>query len=398
MHILIFLVAACLLVLCVRIVSVRKHRATFPSKSKLASLFEQSKREDNIGIVLTKFWNAEVAAIIKDDFFTFESSEITGRPAVIVSENPYWLSWKDKKIYLQGYEVIGALRPGVDIIVICNDKKYVIKENQIEWMKMAVNDANSEFDDYYVDIELNGASIQRVFYREAVKEVKVTAEMTSSSKVVFSTKSGKFHTHNLGDISGFCHFSIRLNRDYGCQIDCVITDGKNVIDGMGMSVENYAIRFQPFYINTPNKPEELMPGRSLFKRGLHIAGYVTNTNVMLSCVCDYCKKSFLLRHFHAGFSGVGYFYSDSGKYTLSVSGNVPESFIPPSCPSISEIENVEGKLPTAPDGTSFKYFNSFKCPHCSEVYVDFESHREQRQLESYASYFKKSDLLKVTLD
>jgi hypothetical protein len=59
-------------------------------------------------------------------------------------------------------------------------------------------------------------------------------------------------------------------------------------------------------------------GKGLSERGLHFSGTVTPSNVRCICVCDSCKQSFSLQHFHAGFSDAQYFYSTNSKETLVV--------------------------------------------------------------------------------
>ena len=109
--------------------------------------------------------------------------------------------------------------------------------------------------------------------------------------------------------------------------------------------------------------------------------------------CDRCKKSFQIRSYHAGFSNSGYFYSDSGKYTITVSDQVPGCPVPLSETNAADLAALEALLPQAPDGTYFRYLNPFRCPHCAAPYIDFEKNPKERLEEYYGNYFLGSELL-----
>ena len=54
----------------------------------------------------------------------------------------------------------------------------------------------------------------------------------------------------------------------------------------------------------------------------------------------------------------------------------------------STLEIVENKLPKpSNDFGSFRYYNSFKCPHCLTPYIDFENHKEIRPREYYGNTY-----------
>lgn len=82
-----------------------------------------------------------------------------------------------------------------------------------------------------------------------------------------------------------------------------------------------AVRLQPFFLSNANNNNIGLIGKGLFDRGLHFTGTVTPTTVRCVCICDNCKQSFTLQHFHAGFSEVQYFYSTDSKETLVVPYN-----------------------------------------------------------------------------
>jgi hypothetical protein len=154
------------------------------------------------------------------------------------------------------------------------------------------------------------------------------------------------------------------------------------------------IRIQPFFLSEGKVRNEELFGRGLFARGLHFSGTITRGDIILSCECDLCKKSFQIRSFHAGFSNSGYFYSGSGKCTVTVSDRVPGCPAALSEPNPAELAALEAALPPAPDGTHYKYTNPFRCPHCSAPYIDFEKNPKDRPEEYYGNYFVDSELLR----
>ena len=100
------------------------------------------------------------------------------------------------------------------------------------------------------------------------------------------------------------------------------------------------------------------------------------------------------KSFHAGFSNLSYFYSESGSQTLVVSSYLDGA--PPAMgkPDFEKLAVLEAQLPLAKDGTRFKYKNSFRCPHCGAAYIDFERFPNLRETEYYGNYFYGDEIAK----
>lgn len=228
---------------------------------------------------------------------------------------------------------------------------------------------------------------------------KLTSKWLKSGGVVeFLDHSGDSHKHDLKFFSGWFHFSIRVHENKVCQADCAITDDE-IYDKNAFSIgKAKGIRFQPFFIAGAIGNNSVFAGKGLFERGLHFRGNITHGAISLSCECEHCRKSFIINSFHAGFSKLGYFYSDSGAYTLTVDDHLPGSPVVLTTPNESELIDLESKLPLAPDGTRFKYTNSFRCPHCKNPYIDFIANPEARVAEYYGNYFPGNEILKYEPD
>lgn len=243
-------------------------------------------------------------------------------------------------------------------------------------------------------VRVNGQDLCTVLAAQVPCEVKATREVASEGFVEFIDPQGVTRRHGLGSSSGWFHVSVRVHENLACQIDCIITAERTFSPDALAKGEATGIRFQPFFLAAGATSDEEFRGKGLFDRGLHFVGHVTPSNVLLSCTCDGCRRSFLIHSFHAGFSQVGYFYSGSGKHTLVAGIEVPGCPAALSEPDAAALAALEAVLPPAPDGTRFRYSNPFRCPHCATVYIDFEGHPEYRPNEYYGNYFVGSALLR----
>lgn len=239
--------------------------------------------------------------------------------------------------------------------------------------------------DILLVMRLNGDEIDQVSADAIPCELTSSRQITPGAIVEFEASNGARHTHSLGELSGWAHFSLRVHAGLACQADCAVTATETYDPQDLMSEKGLGIRFQPFFLpGSKGDPEELR-GRGLFRRGLHFSGTVTPGSVRLSCECDECHRSFHIQSFHAGFSNCEYMYSASGKYTLIMDSRVEGAPGALGTPELALIKKLESSLPLAPDGTAFKYLNPFRCPHCSAPYIDFERFPDQRPTEYYGN-------------
>lgn len=190
------------------------------------------------------------------------------------------------------------------------------------------------------------------------------------------------------DLTGqFFHSSIRVLKNRAVMIDGIISKDRNKCPDW--KADNYeAIRLQPFYLSEKEQENEKLKGAGLFHRGLHFSGTVTPSGVRVICICDSCQKSFTLQHFHAGFSEAQYFYSTDSKKTLIVPYGQIENMPTQLQETIDDrtLELAEKQLPKSTNGHgSYKYYNAFRCPHCSSPFIDFEKNRDIRPNEYYGN-------------
>ncbi|EFC48421.1 hypothetical protein NAEGRDRAFT_63499 [Naegleria gruberi] len=141
------------------------------------------------------------------------------------------------------------------------------------------------------------------------------------------------------------------------------------------------LKFQPFFLPGQNARNLEFIGKGLIKRGIYSKGFPTPTNINSICSCDQCRKSFTLKHFNSSQPHIDYFYA-SGNRTLVAShgklGKTPEE--------------IDEKL-RATGWEDFSFFNPFKCPHCSSIFIDFEMKKSLKEEEIYGNYLLNSNIL-----
>lgn len=245
-----------------------------------------------------------------------------------------------------------------------------------------------------LQVSVDGVTLCTVTNESLPCELKPAAAIRAGSEVLFLAADGIEHRHTFGDAQGWAHFSVRVHSNFACQPDCLITNSPQFDADAFSRGDALGIRFQPFFLPGSSITNSDLRGKGLFARGLHFSGRVTPGSILLSCECDSCHRSFLIKSYHAGFSNSGYFYSGSGKYTITVSLNEEGAPVALTDPEPSALAALEMRLPEAPDGLHFAYLNPFRCPHCSAPYIDFAAHPGLRASEYYGNYLAESELLR----
>jgi len=230
-----------------------------------------------------------------------------------------------------------------------------------------------------INLRNNNVEIRPIFkFEKDIPEINIFEDNVLIKRFIIEPLN---NNPNLKD--QYFHSSIRVNANSSVQIDGYIS--KNPIKENG----GEGIRFQPFFLSDKLDLNKSLKGKGMFQRGFHYNGIISSGNIRLICICDECQKSFTVQFYHAGFSEVQYFYSSSSKETLLVSynsnlGNVPHQLQTEI--DESDLKVLESKLPITSDG-SFKYYNSFKCPHCNFDYINFRENKEIRPTEYYANFY-----------
>lgn len=103
-------------------------------------------------------------------------------------------------------------------------------------------------------------------------------------------------------------------------------------------------------------------GQDLVMKGLKYQGYTTPANIRLIGICPDCGKSFAFHGYAFYMAQSDVAYSDDG---LDV------------CEIVAyDIDKESWKYET--EGKTFRYYNSFNCPHCGVPYIDYKKHPENK--------------------
>ena len=224
-----------------------------------------------------------------------------------------------------------------------------------------------------VAIEFSDANPVIAVYEDGVLRMQYTVDPLADNPIL----TGQFF-----------HLTIRLLPSDAVMIEGLVTSGSaRPAEAMGIE----AIRFQPTNLSRSDEAFADNKGQGLFTRGLHFPGHITPKNVRLCCICDICKKSFMLQSIHTGYSESEYFYSEKGTSTLIVPRLRAARKV-----SIDELESL---LPLSKrDGTRFGYFNPWRCPHCEAPYIDFKRFPNIRKSEYYANHLINTAVERFEVD
>ena len=103
-------------------------------------------------------------------------------------------------------------------------------------------------------------------------------------------------------------------------------------------------------------------GQDLVVKGLKYPGYTTPGYVRLIGICPQCKKSFAFHGCNCYLLQNDVAYSDDGM----------------DCCQIEEQNIDKEHWSYTTDGKTFRYYNSFNCPHCGTPYIDYKKHPENK--------------------
>lgn len=235
---------------------------------------------------------------------------------------------------------------------------------------------------------IDGTDVAKVTPNDLPCERQPSVRVSPSSSVSFVDSNGRTYRHDLPFEDGWLHLSVRVFEHRVCQADGILSQSATPNPEAFGTGADRGIRFNPFYLPGCQADEQELKGRGLFFRGLHFSGRITPGNVSLSCICDACARSFRLQSFHTGFGNCAYFYSESGRDTLIVEDTVPGCPAVLASPAEPALAEFEQRLPRAKtDGTTFRYSNPLRCPHCSGAYIDFRRFPNERPTEYYGNHF-----------
>ena len=147
------------------------------------------------------------------------------------------------------------------------------------------------------------------------------------------------------------------------QMDGFISDTS---EDRKMTLNDIGYRMEGHFLAFGGKLSKLryasMRGQDLVAKGLKYQGYTTPANIRLIGICPDCGKSFAFHGYAFYMAQSDVAYSDDGL-------DVCEIFA-------YDIDKDSWKHET--EGKTFRYYNSFNCPHCGAPYIDYKKHPENK--------------------
>lgn len=183
------------------------------------------------------------------------------------------------------------------------------------------------------------------------------------------TREYCLQTEGDEDFTGkWFHICVRLNMTgkppvMTMQMDGFITDTPEKRE---FSVRDVGYRMEGYFARSGGEQAklryEMLRGQDLPMKGLKYPGYTTPTNIRLIGICPDCGQSFACHGYAYYMMQYDVAYSDDGL----------------DCCSISQyhIDPKTWTYETA--GKTFRYYNSFNCPHCGMPYIDYKKYPENK--------------------
>ena len=104
-------------------------------------------------------------------------------------------------------------------------------------------------------------------------------------------------------------------------------------------------------------------GAELEEKGLRYGNYITPANVRCVGVCRKCGKSFVFNTYNYPMGELEPAYSDDGLHTAKL--------------HTAPVDKKNWRITL--NGITYRYFNSFCCPHCGGAYIDYKNRNELKR-------------------
>lgn len=183
------------------------------------------------------------------------------------------------------------------------------------------------------------------------------------------TREYRLQTEKDEDFTGkYFQISIRLGMQGNPSVPVAQIDGfvSDTPEDRKMTMDDVSYRMEGHFLacggaNTKVR-YEMNRGQDLPMKALKYPGYTTPSNVRLVGICPDCGKSFCFHGyaFYMGQNDVA--YSDDGL----------------DCCQISDYNIDKDSWTYEADGKTFRYCNSFCCPHCGAPYIDYRKFPEKK--------------------
>ena len=184
-------------------------------------------------------------------------------------------------------------------------------------------------------------------------------------------KARPYHLQTEGDedfTGKFFQYSVRLGLMGTPPVPTVQLDGfiSDAPEERKMKTEDIGYRMEGYFMSAGGEAAKqryaALRGQDLVAKGLKYPGYTTPSNVRLIGVCPECDRSFAFHGYAFYMMQSDVAYSDDGLDCCVIDGPV---------------EHKE-TWSYATEGKQFRYYNSFRCPHCGTPYIDYGKYPQNK--------------------
>lgn len=263
-------------------------------------------------------------------------------------------------------ENIRQLRDYIHSVILDSDKKRIIEEiNPIKINGAEIHIDSKEF----LRWKQNNPLVPEYENRSIIALTEKEPTLSLFEDCI-KVREYILQTEGEEDFTGkYFHLSVRLCFSGNPSIPVALIDGfidddekenKFTIQKIGYRMEVY---FLACGGENSEKRYKAVRGMDLEAKALKYVGYTTPGNTRLIGVCPECKKSFSFHGYAVYRADQEPVYSDDGTETGFIS-------------TYDTIDKDSWSKES--NGITFRYYNSFNCPHCKTPYIDYAEHPEYK--------------------
>lgn len=183
------------------------------------------------------------------------------------------------------------------------------------------------------------------------------------------TRNYCLQTEEGEDFTGkYFHISVRLNVQGNPAVPVAQIDGfvSDTHEDRNMTQNDVGYRMEVHFLACGGEVGEMRyeinRGEDLVAKALKYPGYTTPSNVRLIGICPDCKKSFAFHSYAYYLAQIDVAYSDDGLDCCKIEA--------------PDIDKETWEYET--EGKTFRYYNSFNCPHCGSPYINYKKYRQNK--------------------
>lgn len=181
------------------------------------------------------------------------------------------------------------------------------------------------------------------------------------------TREYRLQTEKDEDFTGkYFQIAVRMGMQGNPSVPVVQTDGflSDTPEERNMTTQDIGYRMEGHFLACGGKYTQIRRegnrGQDLPMKALKYVGYTTPSNIRMIGICPDCGKSFSFHSYCVYMADYDVAYSDDGQDCCQISAH--------------NVASEDWKCQV--EGKTFRYYNSFCCPHCGTPYIDYRKFPE----------------------